>query len=44
MNIDSVRSDINTRLKNITEPLNLSFEMNTVFTGIPAFLQKIASF
>ena len=40
MNIDSVRSDINTRLKNITEPLNLSFEMNAVFTGIPAFFAK----
>ena len=40
MNIDSVRSDINTRLKKITEPLNLSFEMNAVFTGIPAFFAK----
>tara|TARA_B100000700_G_C14936890_1_gene804770 strand:- start:881 stop:1393 length:513 start_codon:yes stop_codon:yes gene_type:complete len=40
MHIDSVRSDINTRLKKTTEPLNLSFEMNSVFTGIPAFFAK----
>lgn len=40
MNIDSVRSDIKTRLKKITESLNLSFEMNTIFKGIPAFFSK----
>ena len=40
MNIDSVRSDIETRLKKITESLNLSFEMNTIFKGIPAFFSK----
>ena len=40
MNVDSVRTDIKTRLKKITEPLNLNFEMNQIFTGIPAFFAE----
>ena len=40
MNADSVRTDIKTRLKKIAEPLNLNFEMNQIFTGIPAFFAK----
>tara|TARA_Y100000994_G_scaffold210857_1_gene184938 strand:- start:43 stop:1203 length:1161 start_codon:yes stop_codon:yes gene_type:complete len=40
MNLDSVRTDIKTRLKRITEPLNLNFEMNQIFTGIPAFFAE----
>ena len=40
MNIDSVRTDIKTRLKKLTEPLNLNFEMNQIFTGIPAFFAE----
>ena len=40
MNVDSVRTDIRTRLKKITEPLKLDFEMNQIFTGIPAFFAE----
>ena len=40
MNVDSVMADIKTRLKRITEPLNLNFEMNQIFTGIPAFFAE----
>ena len=40
MNINSVRAEIRKRLTKITEPLNLTYEMSEIFTGIPAFFVK----
>ena len=40
INVDTVRADIKRRLKKVTEPLNLGFEMNEIFTGIPAFFAE----
>ena len=40
MNINSVRAEIRKRLTKITEPLNLTYEMSEIFTGIPAFFVR----
>ena len=40
MNIDTVRADIQERVKRVTEPLDISFEMDEIFSGIPAFFAE----
>ncbi len=37
MNLDTVRNDIEQRVKRIAEPLGLEFELIKKFTGVPAF-------
>lgn len=37
MNLDTVRHDIEQRVKTIAEPLGLEFELVKKFTGVPAF-------
>ena len=40
MHIDSVRNDIEQRVKAIAEPLGLEFELVRKFTGVPAFFAE----
>ena len=40
MNIDTVRADIQERVKRVTEPLGIHFEMGEIFSGIPAFFAE----
>lgn len=37
MHIEEVRAEIKRRIHSITDPLNIGFEMEPLFTGIPAF-------
>ena len=37
MNLDTVRNDIEQRVKKVAEPLGLEFELVRKFTGVPAF-------
>ncbi len=40
MHIDTVRADIEQRVKQIAEPLGLEFELVKKFTGVPAFFTE----
>ncbi|NKB34530.1 MAG: acetylornithine deacetylase [Pseudomonadales bacterium] len=40
MNIDTVRAEIKERVKRVTEPLGIGFEMGEVFSGVPAFFAE----
>ncbi len=40
MNIDTVRADIQERVKRVTEPLGIDFEMGEIFSGVPAFFAE----
>lgn len=40
MNIDTVRAEIHERVKRITDPLEIKFEMAEIFSGVPAFFAE----
>ena len=40
MNIDTVRAEIQERVKRVTEPLGIRFEMGEIFSGVPAFFAE----
>lgn len=37
MHLDTVRSEICERVRRVTDPLNIDFELSTLFSGVPAF-------
>ena len=40
MHVDTVRAEISERILQITNPLDIRFEMIPIFTGVPAFFAK----
>lgn len=40
MHIDTVREEIRQRIRSISDPLNIQFELVPIFTGVPAFFAE----
>lgn len=40
MHIDTVRAEIRDKVRNVTEPLKIQFEMAEIFSGVPAFFTQ----
>ena len=40
MHIDTVRAEIRDKVRSVTEPLKIQFEMTEIFSGVPAFFTQ----